>query len=332
MTHIFNAGFDDCNGAGDAILCGFSAENGTVAFSTDTRYGVGHSLSVSGTANTTKSFTDQAGKTVFVGFAVKMALPLTSITNISFQDSVAAAQCFLQYDSSGVLSLVRGSTVLASVALSSGVWHWLECEIVIGNAGTFKLYIDGVLSINFSGDNQNSATNSFASIKVGSGTATTTLFDDLYIANSDGTLNNALYGEVVSRLIYPNGDTVSQWTRNTGATDSAAIDDPLGTPDDDTTRIDSSVVGNKNTHAMATLTNVGTVHAVKGIIRATKTDAGARTIKHGVKSGATEQQASIGVAGSYGNSFNYWETSDGVSTQFNQATIDSIEMTIEDFA
>jgi len=334
MAHIFHAGFDDLDSAADLALVGPITYSGTPTLSSTTRYSDGKSLDLGINDIVTIDMETQDGNKIFFCCAIN---PVTvpsgfTVDIIQFLDSTQATQCFFRMDEFNQLKLMRSTTVLATATLPIGTHSILEVDLEVENAGTCVVRVNGTQEFSFSGDTQNSATNSLQFVRFFiPGQGHNFLIDDVIIENDVGTLNNTAPGEVVCRMIYPTSDTSVQFTRNTGATDFSAIDDVVGAPDDDTTYTESAVLLNKNVHGMGTLTNVGTVKAVKEIVRAKKTDVGARTLRAGIKSGVIEQTFDIGVAASYSNSINYFETSDGVTTQFTQATIDSIELTFQDF-
>jgi hypothetical protein len=142
---------------------------------------------------------------------------------IEFQDGSANSLGSLWFTSTGALQWVNGSgTVVAQTAgpvIVTENWHFFEMEINLG-AGTFTLRVDdaqatGSPILNASGLTAGSIAQ-FSVLSGNSGTATppTTYIDDLFVRDSNGTVNNGWLGDRRVATLFANADVAGTqgWT------------------------------------------------------------------------------------------------------------------------
>ena len=195
-----------------------------------------------------------------------------------------------------------GGTFLAestAAHFAAGVYTHVEAFVTIDNGvGAVEVRINGNTTpvINISGvDTQSQSTNEIALVLLGNiatgGSVALYRFDNFFVRDTTGPVNNGFLGERRVETVVPNADTATeQWTPSTGA-DSFAMVDEIG-PDDDTTYLESSTGGNRTVLDTANLADTtGTTRAVAVMSRARKTDAQNRTYRVGVRSGASETQS-----------------------------------------
>jgi hypothetical protein len=117
-------------------------------------------------------------------------------------------------------------------------------------------------------------------------------FDNLYVLDSTGSVNNARLGEIVVECLRPNGNgNSSQWVGSDGnSTDNyQLVDDP--TPDT-ADYVQSGASGDKDTYAYGDLAAAsGAVAAVQVISYASKTAGDALSVQQVARSGSSETAA-----------------------------------------
>jgi hypothetical protein len=192
----------------------------------------------------------------------------------------------------------RAGTTLGTSTnpLVVGQWHHIEVWTEIhDSAGVVQVWLDGVLEINVSGvDTRNGGTSgvcSIVSFRCNGFTNSTPgrhKYDDIVIYDDLGGINDtAPLGDMRIAWLQPSGaGSESDWAANTGS-EAAAVDEAAG-PDDDTTYIHSTVVGDRESLALADTPSSGTVVAVNTYVYARKADSGARQIKTVLDTGANE--------------------------------------------
>ena len=339
MSLLFFDGFDGYDTGTDLTNFGgwLATAEGSLTLSSTVRVGSGKSLQVgySGTEVLPYKFAaDQSTKTVYIGYSFYRSHSGNGTAILYTLDSAKSIQIQVKLNTSNILELRDiGGTVLATgtTVLSLNTHYWLEFKIKIANAGgIFDCKLEGATEFTYSGDTQWRATDSFLYIFwTCNAPMQHYIIDDVYICNSDGSVNNTYLGEQRAELITPESDNTIAWTRFSGATNAASVDDAIGAPDDNSTYVYSSTTAQKDIYNLTTLSNVSTVAGVKLVTRAEKDDANPISFKHGIKSGGTDQQITYALGVGYANFMDIFETSDGASTAFTTTTIDSLLSTIE---
>lgn len=193
--------------------------------------------------------------TLFIGFAVNITYGNATISSqlLSVLDG-ATEQVSLWMTSAGKFFFQRGgglagggtnigSTSTAGITFNS--WHYLEVQITINSStGVASLHIDGVSALNQTGLNTNNSgvaqINMIMAGIIGSsngyGTGITVLFDDLYVLNTSGSVNNTYLGNTQIKGLLPtgNGSTLNYaqneavWVANTETYKGHRIKDSNG--------------------------------------------------------------------------------------------------------
>jgi|SRR3990167_662169 len=206
---------------------------------------------------------------------------------LGFMDG-ASVQCDVRVTTSGTLTITRNGTVLATgtTVLSLGVYYYIELKATIHDStGSAVLRINSVQELSVSGvDTKNTANASADGVQLGGNGQM--YFDDLYVCDDNGSVNNDFLGDIRVEAILPSGaGNSAQWTPSAGANYENVDETP---PDEDTTYNSSLTPTNLDLFAMANL--VSTSGSIKGIqtLRYTrKDDAGARIIRRAIRTGAT---------------------------------------------
>lgn len=209
---------------------------------------------------------------VYVGFGV-IVQAFSSTTGTTMLGIRASQWCGFQTSVSGYPMFMRGSTVLATgtTPLLTGVKYYVEMHLT---ATTYEMRIDGVVVVS---GTMTSTTgfNAFGCTRSFNGGGGAFFFDDIYVNDATGTINNGYLGEIAVLTIYPTADlTPMDWTPSTGTSAWAILDNAPSTTDyvegaaaGDIMRVDFSALG----------VPVTDIHTVVTSTRMAKSTSGANT-------------------------------------------------------
>jgi len=226
----------------------------------------------------------------------------------------ATAQGVVQINTSGQFQVLRGATVVATetVAHLVNVFYYVEFKHIIANAGgTLEARVNGSVVATFTGDTQETANATADRIRMdppGVSSNVVSDFDDLYICDGTGSINNDYLGDAQIEYLACNADGNSeQWTPSAGS-NFQNVDE--ADPDDDTTYNSTSTEGNKDTFGMANISlAAATIPGIQVIIRARKESAGTANIQRVYRSGVSENNgASFNPSTSYATQLEIMET------------------------
>ena len=340
MSLIFHDGFDEYSTYADMQSIGGWGTNGNpTLINTFRAVGGGKCLRLEGLPGQYAyiQFPDQSGNTVFVGFAHKLEGDAGFDGDLVYINCSTGSHLQIHWDglTSNRYQLYDNTTLLAQGPASSvdpAVEHLIQLKIKIAaTGGICDMIIDGNTHFSYTGDTQYGACTALEWVYFAYPAGVhSNYIDDLWICNDQGTINNTYLGDMLAKFTNPTSDDSVQWTKNTGADNHSAVDDPVGSPDGDTTYIADGTSGHKDVYGYSTLTQThgGAFAGVKLVTNA-KSESGAISIKAGIKSGANEQQVEHALTTSYAPYTDYFETSDGATTPFTITTIDSLQSTIE---
>lgn len=179
------------------------------------------------------------------------------------------------------------STSVATAAVRG--WHYVELQVVQGTSnGTLNVRLNGVLAITLLAQNTTQGggplLTAFVGAVPGEYCRVTTDVDDLYLADTSGTINNTFLGDVrVDALQAQANGALNQWTVEGAASAWAAVSDG-----DETTALRAATAGLRQTFDVEALPVMTTpaIHGVQVTLLARKTDAGTGRVRGIVASGA----------------------------------------------
>ncbi|WP_054284860.1 hypothetical protein [Gulbenkiania mobilis] len=235
---------------------------------------------------------------LIVGAAVRVA-PFENTGQepvlLGVRDTTAQVAHLVTIGNDGRLRLYRRgywdqliSTSVATAAARG--WHYVELQVVQGTAnGTVKVRANGVLAIDlWSQDtvqNGGQLLTAFVGAVPGQACPVTVDVDDLYIADTLGTINNTFLGDVRVDALKPQASgALNQWTVEGAASAWQAVSDG-----DETTALRAATAGLRQTFDVEALPAMTTpaIHGVQVTLLARKTDAGNGRVRGLVASGAS---------------------------------------------
>ncbi|MEW5790059.1 MAG: hypothetical protein ACOY4L_12180 [Pseudomonadota bacterium] len=178
------------------------------------------------------------------------------------------------------------STSLATAAARG--WHYVELQVTQGTSnGVLSVRINGILAIQLTAQNTiqggGQLLTAFVGAVPGQPCPVTVDVDDLYIADTSGTINNTFLGDVRVDALQAQADgSMNQWTVDGAASAWQAVSDA-----DESTSIRAATAGLRQSFDVEALPVMATpaIHGVQVTMLARKTDAGLGKVKGLVVSG-----------------------------------------------
>lgn len=241
-----------------------------------------------------------------MGFAL-LPSQLNTTSFVYFRDiNASVTHVDLGLDAGGRLSFRRNGTQLGvgTTVLNPLVWYYVEIKFTIHDTtGTATVRLDGVDEIGpLTGlDTRNGSSavvNQFFWTGIGGIGTGLWLMDDLIIMDNvdsgvSGKPNNDFLGDIRVEATFPNGNgNTSDLDGSDGnSTDNYLLVDETGSPDEDTTYVQSTSVGEKDTYAFSNLSAVvaGAIYGLQIVQYARKTEAGTRTVATIARHSGTEE-------------------------------------------
>ncbi|WP_240097686.1 hypothetical protein [Thermomonas flagellata] len=156
-------------------------------------------------------------------------------------------------------------------------WHYVELKVVQGTgSGTLDVRVNGMLAIQLSGQDTlqggGQLLTAFVGAVPGEPCPVTVDVDDLYLADTAGTLNTTFLGDVRVDALPPQADgSLTEWTVEGASSAWAAVSDG-----DEASGIRADAAGLRQSFDIAPLPAMATpaIHGVQVTLLARKTDAG----------------------------------------------------------
>lgn len=277
--------------------------------------------------------------TLIFGFAFKTDVFTSNKNIVSFRDG-GTLQIELGLTASGQLFVSRNGTILATSidSISTNVWDYIEFKFTINNTtGSFEVRLNGNNILSATSQDTQNTTNAYVNefvlgpyINSTNITLFTFFFDDLYVCDTTGSLNNDFLGDIRVDAILPTADgNYSQWTPSSAGAHYLLVDE---NPPNTTDYVSDGTIGNKESFVMQNPPALvsQTIHGVKTKVAVQKDDAGARSLKVGVRSGTTN---GLGSAVSLGTSYKYisniHETDPNTGVAWTASGVDNVEALVE---
>jgi hypothetical protein len=192
----------------------------------------------------------------------------------------------------------------------------------------FEARVNGEVWAAYTGDTKYSSTLATAnSIRLnGFPSAIQVWYDDFYICDATGTVNNGYLGDVRVDAIYPSGVGASaQFTPTGSATNWENVDD--ASPDDDTSYNASETAGHIDSFTFADLTALNaSILGVQANILARKDDAGTRLLRAVARVGSTNYEgADLTLTDSYIDHRTIWNQNPATASAWTESDINAAE-------
>lgn len=236
-----------------------------------------------------------------VGYTVAPPASLGTAVNTGVTVGNGTNNLRVAWTAAFTMTLYRDTTVLATatVPYPGAVYQRHEIEATFhASTGTVKFWINGTLIFNFTGQTTTGPTTFTSLVMNGQSTASFTYYDDVVVCDDvDGTTLtppqkeafNTPLGDVRVNTYFPSGaGSSTAWTPSTGANWTTVDEVPVNDAD----FVTSGTSAARDLYAFPDRSGLGTILAVQTNTHANKDDAGARSIRHVVKSASAVELSS----------------------------------------
>lgn len=269
-------------------------EGGVQIITTVPRTGPRHADFINSGPSVYKNFPNMGTAIVGMGWRSKNATYGT-LTILTFYD-LTGVQSYLRVNgTTHKLEYVRANgTVLGTgtVTIQPQSWVYLEVKVTFhSTAGSVEVRVNGTTDILATNVATQSTAGAYTNRIKWCGTDGQYV-DDIYVADTEGTINNDFMGDVKVEAVVPNGaGSTTDFTPSTGSNWENVDDVP---PDDDTTYNASATPGDIDTLALGSLvTTTGTVKGIQVTNRWRKDDAGSRSARRVIRVGTTDYEGDV---------------------------------------
>lgn len=181
----------------------------------------------------------------------------------------------------------------ADAVLTTNQWYYIEVKFKIAEAadgGYVKVYLDGNLIIDETGDTNNALTLGFTYARFKTTNADTgndfVAFDDIYILDCSQSPHTDVLGPVRVRSLPPSGDVEAGWTPDSGSTNYTQVNENGA---DDSDYVITDFLNTRDRYNMTNLSDPAQVFAAKVEAEVTNTQGGSPAIVLEVNSGTTTE-------------------------------------------
>ena len=300
--------------------------NATSALRLNTGRLTGYSCGCYGSATDIITPPLTTNSTIVVGGAFRYLGTPTASAIISLYDG-ATLGVNLSYDGTNLV-IKRGATSLGSVAtaLTAAVWIYIELKVLCNSStGTATLKVNNSTVLTLTSQNTQAGGHAWHDIVdfffQGSATGS---WDDIYILDGSGSVNNDFLGPQKVLCMYPTGDSGSeQWTTSTGATHYNLVNEQV--EDADTTYVVNSAPGQLDMFAYGGLSGTGTIAGIQINTAVRETDTNSHSlITRVISGGTTSDDSGQGVANtSYTNRRRLLDTDPNTSAAWTLAALNA---------
>lgn len=339
MALLFVDGFDHYATADITKKWALASGGGSINSSGGRRSGGAYTGST--TFMLTKGVT--AGSSFVMGVALNLSGGLANTLVVFGLVDAGTTQCDLRVNTDLTLSVTRNGTALTSgtssntLTTGTGIYNYVEWKVTIADsisAASCVVKVNGVtwITVATGQDTKATANTTASSFTLGSTSNifNAAFFDDLYLCDQSGSTNNDFLGDCRIDTLLPNGDgNYTSFTPSTGTTHYLLVDE--STPNT-TDYNESSTATNKDSYQMVNLGALAsqTIYGVQVLGAVLKDDAGARSIKVGVRSSSTDSvSAAQAVTTSQFYYNNIHETNPATAVAWTESGVNAAEALFE---
>jgi len=274
--------------------------------------------------------------TMIVGFAIKY--PGTLSDGYIFKlYSGATLGISLRLTPAGQIQVFRSAALLGTspVVIAPGPWYYIEFKVKCNNSiGTYELRVGGVNVLSDSGIDTQAGEDAYhdaVRLDYASGAAGGMFFDDWYVCDGSGSVNNDFLGNCRVDAIFPDGDDVAGWDIASGAGDHYLDVDEV-VADDNTSYVEYATTGHKDLYDYAAMpADRGAIRGLEIKTLCRETDAEDFSLITPIKSGATETDDSAQSIGTtdYVAKKRVSELDPNTSTAWTKTTVDAAKFGVK---
>jgi hypothetical protein len=342
MTLLFIDSFDHYNVVGPTGLqtkWDTSTQGaGTLSTNTTVTRGGGNSMFSDTESNTKNSFSLTVAETneLIAGGAFRFDVKSEDTAIVDFQKSGGSRGTVVRLDN-GRIAVYRFQTLVASddsnnFTLKPNTWYYIETYVKGGNAGIVDIRVNGKQRFYSSGIDISDGDDLIDTVQFGTwsvGEEVDTYFDDIYVLNKSGVVNNDFLGDVRVSALLPNANgNSSQFIGSDGnSTNNYQLVNE--NPFNSGTYVETSGANNIDLYGFDNLPAAATnIKAIQTMSFATKTDTGALTGISAIRTNGVNYFSGQYEPSSSGNPAFFrqvWEENPNTASSWSQSEINSLE-------
>jgi len=235
----------------------------------------------------------------------------------------------LRFDFGGTLEVFNGNgfQLLGSTTYPAGSWFYLELKVFVDSStGTVDIWINGsnVLSLTGVDTTDGSATTVNTVSYDQDDNGAIYRIDDVYVTDGD------VLGDSRVLPLRPDGDGNStQFTPDSGGSNFSQVNETE--PDDDTSFVESGTLNDLDLYTLEDpVSTPATVHAVRSVVRARKTDTDPLSLTHTVRTGGSNFSGDESALGTdYAVFENIWEQNPNTTAAWQGSELTDLELGYE---
>ena len=224
---------------------------------------------------------------------------------------------------------ILGNTT--GLGLQRFTWYHIELKVFCDTtAGTYEVKIGGKTVLNGTGNTDKYTDTYFDRVRLNNEWTSKDIFDNLYVCNSLGTVNNNFLGNIQVRVARPDlDDTANFVTTTPSANHYANTNDEVS--DENTSYSQDNTSGRRELYDHSTITGLDSVIGINQNARLRTNSGVSESFKHLTKSGATELASSnVSTANTaYFTFTNIVEQDPNISAAWTPTTVNAAKFGIE---
>lgn len=221
--------------------------------------------------------------------------------------------------------------VSSGLNLSNDTWYYLEMKVKTHQTtGTYDVLLGGVSVFSDTGIDTQTGSNSWSDNVRFFGAGGTQRWDDIYICDATGSLNNDFLGNSKVVAVFPDGDDTANWGTSTpNASHYANVDE--NPEDGDTSYVEESTTNLTDLYDYEALPALGDVYGLQINTTCRESDASTFTLITPIESNGTQDDDAGTVIGttSYVNRYRVSETDPDTANAWTDTAINAAKFGVK---
>lgn len=294
----------------------------------------GYALEILSSTDYVQSPNLTTNQTMTIGCAIKILKPLTiqpTSILVAFYDG-AGLGVHARMNQDGTISVYRNVTLIGTSikAMSTNTWYYLEMKVLCDQATNGQVTLkmnEEIWYQNLACDTQEWTNAYHTAFRIGA-CDTEIVYDDMYLLDGSGSINNDFLGTRKVSAIRPNaaGDD-ADWTPDSGDNHDRVNEVEL---DEDTSYVETGTTTDKDLYNYDPTVNMTSIDGIQ-IVTEVKATSGSMELQNVTKSGATEDAQSCGliISTEYGTCSSLRELNPDTANPWTPAEIDAAQFGIK---
>lgn len=225
-------------------------------------------------------------------------------TILAFYDGSAIGMEVRKQNATGELQLYRGGALVATTSglgISTSTWYNVQMKIKCHNTtGEYEIKVDGSTVLSATGVDTRAGGNNYHDVcMLRTFAARAPSFDDWYVCDGSGSINNDFLGVCKVARIDPDGDDTANWTTSTPSANH--YENVSGTvTDDDTSYLEETSANTTDLFDYENLAGYSNILGIQVCTECRETDATSFSIKTPIESGGNQYDDSAQIIASPG--------------------------------